>query len=288
MAKIIVAVLGAVLLSSSAAFAASYFVEKPKTTGVSPDDAATIMELVRTDVPRQAGATLAASASRADYVLRPKVMRLGKSYLVVLDKTDKAGNVLFSSELKAAEIEEFDTIAARLTRSVIAEVPAKNDAQLGEVTENESHSDNQRRDTTKFWLVGFGPFALFGLGSEGVSYGVTIGYDWDIGTKAAVKIFWDGVFNPNSASLNVFGLGGSYFFSEGDTAGLLGADFGYGTGHARSGDEASGFALGVGPGVRLFRTEKLNVELQARYGILLRTLDGSTPSSVGLHATLMF
>lgn len=267
--------------------ASSYFIEKTQVTGASVEDTASVHELFRTEATHVEGATVAPKASDADYVLHPKIVRLGKALIVVLEKTDPAGKLIYSSQAKAENIEEMDTIATRLVRSVITEVPLKADAQVGDVTANEVKNGTQKKESASFWMLGFGPSLLGGVGSQGVSYGLTLGYNADIENTASLRIFWDGSFNGQTA-YNDFALGGLYFFNEKKNSLFIGADFGYGIVRDSFEHRQDGFALGFGPGVRIFRTSKVNLEIQARFSFLSNTLNGSTPTVAEIRGTILY
>ncbi|MBI3557227.1 MAG: hypothetical protein HY074_13270 [Deltaproteobacteria bacterium] len=276
------------VFAASSALASSFYVEKVRSTGLDGDDANALQELVKGEVPRQGSHSLATKAGGADYVLSIKVMRLGKSYLLTLDKLDSSGNVRFTSQLKVLEVDEFDTVAKRLVRSVLNEVPIKGDAQIGEVTQNEAKLQLKRQPTNKYWLVGFGPSTLTGLGVQGVSYSLYAGFEWDIENTAGARIFYSGNYNASVAGLSELGLGGSYFFSEKSTAPLISGEFSFAGAHNHSGNDITGFGLGVAPAVRFFRTSRVNIQVQLRYSVVLRQLDGLTPQTFGLQCLLMF
>ena len=263
-----------------------------KGTGFSTSDAATLLELIKDEVPRQGSHAVVDKDAEAQLILQPKLIRLERSFVISLEKLDSSRKLRYSSQLKVSNADEFDTAATRLVRSVLKETPLKNDARIGDVTQGEASGPLQKKETSKYWLVGFGPSALFGSNSQGVSYGFSLGYEWDIETQAGVKIFYSGAFDPDGGVFSSLGLGGAYFFSDGDTAPLIWGDFGFGSARKNGTSNVSnisGFQLGIGPALRLFRTSKINVEIQGRYAVILRKFDkGGTPSTMGLQVLILF
>lgn len=275
------------LLALVRAHAASFFVEKTQFTGASAEDAAGIHELIKTETTHVEGSALASKKTAADFVLNPKLIRLGSAYVVVLEKSEPGGKIVYSSQAKASGIEEMDVVATRLARSVVGEVPVKSDARIGDVTGVETTADARKKESANFWLLGFGPSNLGGVGSQGTSYGLSLGFASDIETRASVRLFWDGSFNGRSA-FNDYALGGSYFFSEGKNSPFVEADFGYGVARISPEMKQDGFAFGFGPGIRVFRTSKINLELQARFSFLSNTLNGSTPTAFVIRGTVLY
>ena len=73
------------VLFSCIGLADSYFVEDTTGTGLTPDDAIAVLQFVRTGVT-EAGHTVALERTKAVFQLRPKLMRLGRSYIFSLEK----------------------------------------------------------------------------------------------------------------------------------------------------------------------------------------------------------
>lgn len=103
------------LAASEPAYANQVFVEKATGSGVNASDLTTATELVRTSVTDVSSDGVVEKSSQADYTLKPKLIRLGQAYVLSLAKV-KDGKVIFSSQLKAAQMDELDKVATRLTR----------------------------------------------------------------------------------------------------------------------------------------------------------------------------
>lgn len=271
------------LLVSTNSFASNFYVDQIVEPGTRTEDAASISELIKNDVSNLKGHGLSTKQEDADFLLKPKLIKLGKAYVLILEKQDQKKKVVFSSQMKANEIEEFNTVTTRLVRSVVFEEPIADGIKPGQVTLNESETNVRRKDTSKYWIIGFGPFGMTNSGASGTSYNFHLGYIWDMDSQVSLKLFYDNVSNTTASSISEFGLGGYYFLTENNSAVMVSADFGYG-----GQSSTNGFVFGVGPGVRFFRASKVNLEIQARYGLCLFQVGGATPSVFGLRIGLMF
>jgi hypothetical protein len=278
-----------VLLLSLNAHAQSVFVEPATGSGVSESDLATTTSLVQTSVSDVSSDSVADSPDKADLSLRPKLMRLGDSYILSLAKI-KNGAVIFSSQLKAAQMDELDKVAERLTRSVLQGQRGKDGTRVGEITNEEAREGTQRKPVRKEWYVGLGGSEFGNLNSTGVGYSFGLAYGWDVNT-ALIKIMGEGDFN-GSAFFTSVGIGGEYFLTTDDFAPYIGADFGVGLAKVDqsflSGQTVGGFVVGVGPGVELLRTSSINLDLNFRAGFLLHENNLGDPRVLALRLGLYF
>jgi hypothetical protein len=94
--------------------AESYFVEKAKVTNGGQTNAETATTLINDRLKSLEGMTMADSASAADFVLRPKVTRLGKAYVISIEKI-KSGKRVSMTEGKAMTIEDLDKAVDKAT-----------------------------------------------------------------------------------------------------------------------------------------------------------------------------
>ena len=276
--------LSCVLLFSLSAFSDTYFVQETATGALSKEDASTTTELIRSTINETGSHQTVGNAASAQYVLEPKLLKLGNSYIMPLQK-QKAGKVVFSSQLKAKSIDELDGIVARLVRAVIDEVPVKADVRVNDVTETEAVSGTRRKEAQKHWYFGFGPYGSNNLGDNGVLYDLDIAYAWDV-NSFSIKIFWDGAFPGSNSGSNAFsdlGLGLNYFMKDTDMTPILEGDLGYG-----GANSTSGFVGGVGFGWEFFRTSSINFEILLRYAVLFNQTPIGTPSVYGLRIGLYF
>lgn len=258
-----------VLLVSSAAFADVYYVDGGGQTAVD-DDRAAAVELVQSAVG-ELGHQTTEDATKADYTLRPRLLRLGSAYILKLEKR-KAGNVIFSSQLKAQQPEELDRVAKRLTRAVINNQPASDSARASDVTNEEVHEGTNRKQAISGYHFALGPSLPQNMGTSGVGYSFSLGKAWDL-NKAMIRLRGD-LFGKGGALGLDFGLSGQYYFINSDFSPFAGAELGFGalrtnTGTIFSNDLHAGFFLGPVAGVQLFRTSSVQVELGLKWSVML-------------------
>lgn len=228
----------------------------------------TATQLVRSSVS-ELGHELTDDGGTADYTLHPHLMKLQTSYILTIEKTKK-GRSVYSGQLKAAHLDELDKVAKRLTRAVIAEKPAGDDARVGEITDQEAHEGTQRKATRSVRGVSFGGGWLSNLGRSDVGYSMSLAQGWDV-NRALIRLFGDLSISGGALLLNA-GLGASVFLTDTDISPYLGADFGYGFARVTpdaGADTANGFAVGLDAGIFFLRTTSINVDLGGRLGFLL-------------------
>jgi hypothetical protein len=280
----------ALAFSLTSAQAAQVYVAPATGSGVSPSDLATTTELIQSAVPDVSSNTITNDQDKADLILQPRVIRLGEAYILSLTKI-RNGETVYSSELKAAHIEELDKVSERLTRSVLAGERAKDSPRVGEITDEEAHQGTQRRPVRTEKYIGFGGNSLGNLNSTGVGYSLALAYGWDV-NSAMLKIMGEGDFN-SSAFFTTVGIGGDYFLSMSDVAPYVSADFGGGLAKLNAGSEFSGqtiggFVAGGGAGVRLLRTSAVNLDLGFHADFLLRNNNYGMPQALSLRLGIYF
>jgi hypothetical protein len=276
----------------SQAWADRVYVDNATGSGVSDSDLDTARDLVKGAVPQVSSNTLVDSPDSADFSLRPNLVRLGKAYVMELEKAGRDGNVIFSSSLKAQKMDELDKVAVRLTRSVLQNRQATQDKHVGEITDEEAHNGTQRTPVRKFWELGFGGAEFNNLNVSGIGYDFDLAYGWDVNT-ALIKLMAD-FGGLDSAFILSAGIGGDIFLSTGETAPYVAGDFGFGAAKAEggsgffSGSTNGGFDAGVGAGVMFMRTSSVNLDLGFRAGFLLKSNSYGSPQIYSLRIGVLF
>jgi hypothetical protein len=277
------------LLLAATAHAESVFVEPATGSGVLDSDLVTTTSLIQTSINDVSRDQVVETADKADISLRPKLMRLGDAYILSLAKV-KDGQIVFSSQLKAAHMNELDKVAERLTRSVLQGQTGKEGIRVGEITNEEARDGTQRKPVRKEWYVGLGGSEFTNLNTTGIGYSFGLAYAWDLNT-ALLKIMGEGDFN-GSAFFTSAGIGGEYFLATTDIAPYLAADFGVGLAKVDqslfSGQTVGGFVAGVGAGMELLRTSAINLDLGFRAGFLLHENNLGDPRVLSLRLGLYF
>lgn len=273
---------------SVAALADAYFVEPATGPGATATDLATMTELIKSAVTGGAGggATLSEDASKADYVLKTKLLRLGQSLVVSMQKTSE-GKVRHSAEMKASKVEELDLVADRLTRAVVTNSAVTDDLRVVPLTEEEAAGGNDRRPSHQGYYVGVGPALFSGTHSGNIATYLTGGKFWDV-KNFMVKLGGEVAFS-NEANFVQATLGGTYFLSQTTWTPYVSVDFGLGAVHvASNGETAGGFLAGAGTGIQFLRTTNINLDLGFRANALLRSVSTGLPVVYGVRLAFYF
>jgi len=279
-----------VILSTVSAQAAQIYVGRATGTGVAPSDLETTTELIQSSVPEVSSNTVIDDEGKADIILQPRLVRLGQAYILSLSKIQN-GETVYSSELKAARIEELDKVAQRLTRSVLNGERAKDNPRVGEITDEEATQGTQRRPVRVENYIGFGGSTFGNLNASGIGYSLGLAHGWDV-NRAVLKILGEGDFNGN-AFYTSLGIGADYFLSMTDVAPYISGDFGGAVAKEDSnsifsGKTIGGFVAGVGAGVRFLRTSAVNLDIGFHAGFLLRSNDYGLPDALSLRLGIYF
>lgn len=281
------AVLGSLMASN--AYADRIFVEAATGAGIPDSDLQNTTALVSTAISDVSRNEVVSDPGQADYVLRPRLMKLGQAYVLSLSKV-RNNQVINSSQLKAERMDELDKVAERLTRSVIESQKASTSPRVGEITDQEARDGAQRRPVRKAAYLGFGGSNFQHLNSTGIGYSFGAAYTWDV-NYARVKILGEGDINGGALFLNA-GIGGNYYLGMGDVAPYISGDFGAGLAKLDAGvfdgQTVGGFVVGVGAGIEMLRTSSVNLDLGFRAGFLLHSNTLGTPEALSLRLGLYF
>lgn len=273
------------LFTAVAAHADTFEVPEIQSPAVDAGQAATVSELIRANVAEIPNQSVV--ARNGQFQLRAKLLKLGNSYVVTLQKVQK-DQVRFASQLKATTFDDMDNVVARLVRSVVTEKPVDKDATVKDVTTAESTQGIRRRETVNRWYFGMGPGGTINAGGSAANFNLAIGYYFEIDPSVAVKIVYDGT----SSRFNYLNLGANYYFSDKNYSPVVTGELGYGSAsQARRNtnylidefDKVNGFILGAGAGYQFFRTSKVNLEILAHFAVMMNNNDRGVPSKYGLR-----
>jgi hypothetical protein len=276
------------LALSHAARAADIYVTPATGSNVSASELKTATELVKLSVPDVSTDEVVEESGKADYVLKPKLIRLGETFVLSLTKTKK-GKTVFSSQLKATHKDELDRVARDLTRSVMEE--KKITESPVDATPSEGTSPDMHQAMHPIKYLGFGGSSFNRLNSSGFGYSFAAAFGWDT-DQALIKILTEADFNGSAFFLNA-GLGGNYFFNMRNIAPYLTADFGGGlakldAGGILSGQTIGGFVLAAGAGIQFLRTAEVNLDIGFRAAFMLNRNALGAPQVFTLRLGLFF
>ncbi|MCB0364612.1 MAG: outer membrane beta-barrel protein [Bdellovibrionaceae bacterium] len=260
------------------AIAETVYVAPTKGSGVDPSSLGSITELIRASVAESDGYELVDDQNSAEIVLKSKALRLGDSYILSMVKYVNKKKT-FGSKLKAASLDDMDTVSGRLVRAVLSEVKAEKDARVSDVTQDEETRGTRRKKATRQWELSFGPASPGNLNSKSDGINWKFGYLWGIDDRIDLKFSWEMLTSTDEDDVNFTDiyLGMNYFFSDANNAPYITGDFGYGGATAHdpnnsslfgSDDDATGFALGFGVGMKFLRVSTVNVGVQLRHAMM--------------------
>ncbi|CAN5657907.1 hypothetical protein BH10BDE1_BH10BDE1_27120 [soil metagenome] len=265
-------------LSASQSLAASVFVQPPASEGDESSLRASLYELVKAAVSDESGYSLATSAKEADMTLHPRLLKLGSAFIVSIDKM-KGERVVFTAKMKASTADDIDAVSARVVRSALRETKATEDAQVGDVTQDEVSKTNLRIQTTRQWKLGFGPAwgDQMNVDKSGILF--TLGFVWGIDPNFDLDLaFRSANFDKSGESgahFTEFLIGTNYYLTRSRNAPFLTAGVGRTSASVSipdstsiinsSDDTLNGWSVRVGAGYKFFRTSTVNLGVEANY-----------------------
>ena len=279
------------LFFSPLSMASTYFVENSKATGVADSDRASVDQLIRTSITGTGKNSVTDERAKAEFTLTPMLLKLGGAYVLTLEKKDKSGKVVYSQKMKAASMEDMDTVASRLTESVMQQTSTDDTADVTNITADEENRNTRRYKATRQWIFGLGPGWGQNLRSGGGGFTFTLGYLWGLDPDFGVSLV--GTFNggpgDDDSRYSDFSLGGEYYFNRKKTTPFVGARFGWASADANDqcdivlfssceNDTASGWGTAFTAGYKFFRTSTVNIGLSANYMVLFDKTKSGTPS----------
>lgn len=266
------------MVAAHSAEAATVYVQPPTLEGADAELRSSLAELVRASVAEESGYTLVSSAKDADFVLQSRLIKLGTSYVVSVDKLKK-DKLVYTTKMKAANADDLDTVSSRIVRSVLRETKAQEDTQVGEVTRDEETQNTRRIQTTRQWKIGFGPSWGDNMNTSASGMNFNLGFVWGLDPNFDLDLgFRSTGFtkdNESGSSFTEFMIGTNYYFSRARHAPYVSGGLGYvwATSSIRdsntllntSDDKYNGWGGRLGLGYKFFRTSTVNLGVEVNY-----------------------
>ncbi len=265
------------ILNAGTAFAASVFVQPPAVEGEDGGLKDTLYELVKAAVSEESGYSITTNAKEADLQLKPRLLKLGGSFVVTIDKF-KGEKLAFTTKMKAANAEELDNVSARIVRAALQETKASDTAQVDDITQAETVRGTNRIQTTRQWKLGFGPAWGSNNNTDKSGMAFTLGFVWGIDANFDLDLaFRTANFDKSGetgAHFTEFLIGTNYYLTKGRNAPFLTAGFGRTTASVStvnnsiipfSADTLSGWSVRGGVGYKFFRTSTVNLGVELNY-----------------------
>ena len=289
-------ILLATLVFSVSSYGDLLYLRPTQSKSLSAEDLSGLDEVIRISAEKITGLTLANDEKQATAVLEPKIAKIGSAYIFSVKKV-KNGSLLFQQQARANNLEDMDTVALRVLRSVVTEKDFASDTQVTDVTEDQLTRGTKRIGVSAGWFFGIGPGVAHNLNTSSSGVVGTVGYNFAIHENASLNLGWQHMFVNSSASFSSLYMGGDYFFNGNNTSPFVSAAFGYGGAVADDGidsffhfskDTASGWSLQGGAGLMFFRAYKMNMSVSARYVHIFDKTSQGQPGIGILNMTFYF
>ncbi len=283
--------------------AATVFVQPPATSeGTEAGLGSTLYELVKAAVSDESGYSLSGTAKDADVTLQPRLLKLGGSYIVSVDKL-KGDKIVFTTKMKAATADDIDNVSSRVVRSALRETKATESAQVGDVTQAEINQNNNRIQTTRQWKLGFGPAWGDQMNTDKSGINFTLGFVWGIDPNFDLDLnFRSTAFEKSKESgahFTEFMIGTNYYLTRNRNAPYLTAGLGRAWASASipdsntllntSDDTVNAWGARLGVGYKFFRTSTVNLGVEVNYSKVFgetsrsKSAPGLTSASLALY-----
>ncbi len=316
----------AVLLGAAPAVAADIFVtDTIVQSGATQEEADSVHQLVHNSVVRMGRDRVVEDEGRAEFTLQPRLMKLGDSYILTVERR-RGDEIVYASQVKAGDVGELDRAARRATMAALNdpsirgdEEYAANDApEFGSRSAATSETDEQRPDPIgaaaaaagarssarpgyqlnpgnkmyRYWSLGLGPALMRRVETDDLFYSLSAAHLWDIHPRASVKVLGEANFSTGREDASMYNLaaGASWFFlPTANGAAYLTGDLGYGFAESAIGNDADGFTFGTGVGYQFFRTSRTTMDVLLRYAVLTKELEeDGFPQLLGARLAVNF
>ena len=163
-------------------------------------------------------------------------------------------------------------------------------AEVGKVEDTSRMMKREEARGYKYFSFGF--TGLSNLGTKSSAQSLAFGYIWETTPHASIKATLDSGFKlgEDNASFTTATLGANFFLTPNNYAPFIGFDFGGGVATSADSDidTVSGWAGALNAGVALFRVSSVQLQIQARYAVILRENSEGMPSNGTLSLGLAF
>ncbi len=301
-----------------ASWAENIYIEPLSGSGIDESQLNTVTELVKSAVNDLEVYSIVNSSSESHLLISGKILKLGNSYIMILSKIID-GKKIATHRLKSMNMEEIDSVCVRLVNALLTETsvqkenPSKeNQAINNKTTENKSVSveknnsteetqTNDKKDFIRQWEIGLGPSNPSHLNNKGLGTNWLFGFLWGFENRYELHLTWEFLAVKAQSDVNFTDvhMGLNYFFNDDNTSLYTTGDIGYGAATAHSDtefnldgkdDSASGFSVGIGGGIKFFRSSNVNLGLQLRYCQILASTakTNNQPNVTNINLSIYF
>ena len=288
-----------IILLPGLSFADSYFLKKITGRSSGAADKNVVEDLFESELADQGHDTVQ-DPRKAKYHLGVRLIRVGESYIISVKKKKK-GKTVHADKMKASSIEEFDKVVKRLVTAVTSESKARNNPQIGTITEKEKTLMTERTETQWYKAFGFGPGLLTNFGTAPKKVGFHLSYSQvaEVTPRFGIRMTAESTFvlnnlldsNPDTeSSIDAFSaanLGLNYFLSTGNISPYVTGHLGLGAATGTSISDDAGFTWGAGAGVIFFRTSQTQMSLTLSYSALINSDLAKNPGQASFFISLL-
>lgn len=306
-----------------AAIAADIFIaDTIVQSGATQDEADSVHQLVHNSVMRMGEDRVTDNEMRADFTLQPRLMKLGDSYILTVERR-RGEEIVYASQVKANSVNELDRAARRATLAALNDPAirggqeyAAGDLQRDTSSATTSPAREQQRDPIggaaadarsiarpgyqlnpgqkmyRYWSLGLGPALMRRVDTDDLFYSLSAAHLWDIHPRASVKVLGEANFSTGADDASMYNLaaGASWFFLPSvNGAAYVTGDLGFGFAESAADNDADGFTVGTGVGYQFFRTSRTTLDVLIRYAVLTSELEeDSYPQLLGARLAVNF
>ncbi len=245
------------------------------------------------------GHAVSENKENSQWVLSPNTTQLGESYIVSLAKSHN-GRVVYFDRMKSINLDDLDTIIARLVSGALGNTATAENIAVDTVTKEESIGTVLKTKVTKQKYLGFGPSRVTNLGTNNAGSLLTAGALWGVDHQFGIRAGFT-MTNASSspADITQLSIGGNYYLNRKKHSPYFVGLFGYtwaeshnsvsGSTIFREGKSESGWGAEAGVGMHIFRTASVNIAAELTYNqTFFKVTDDSAPGALSAKLIVMF
>lgn len=277
-----------------AASADTFYVEVPHERS---DVSATVERLVKNELSAK-GHIIVEDNAASQWVVVTDTIKLGKTYIVSLTKL-KDGSVVYSDKLKSNDLDNLDTVTARLVSGALDNVTSDKSITVDTVTDNEAIGTTLKTKVTRQTFLGYGPSTSTNLGTSNSGVMLTAGALWGVDHQFSIRAGYStNNVSKSPADMTGVSIGGNYYLNREQhspyAVGLL--NYTWAETHDRNsdisffrkGETASGWGVEAGMGMHFYRTANVNIAAELTYNQALFELSDDAPGSLGAKLIVLW
>ncbi len=273
-------------LLPAAAQADTYFVSMTKFDLENGEELQKTMEvLIRTEILKQ-GQDVTENSNRADWTLRPRLLKINDKYILSLTKLKRENNA-FSDRLKMNSLLDLDTQTQRLVEAAIKEIPVDKTKRLSNLSSEDRSANRRKLERGNKYYAGFGPG--FGRRLSKSRSGVSFvgGRLWSLDDSFSLRVNVDALFVNQGGGFLISGaVGTQYLFFDRVHSPYAFAAMGFAGARSEDDNHDTGWTVQSGLGYMFFRSSPISLGTELSYTQGLFNLDGTHPNALAARVVV--